>query len=232
MQVLKFTEVASPSRRLRFLCAVCTRSGYVMTENIEGTRGDDDLTPELDFLFEAGYLKRLRRSGWLLAGLHDGESVAEHVFRTAVIGFVLASLEGANPHKVACLCLFHDIQEARVSDLNPLTKKYFDQDRAEGMARTELCQALSTRLSHGLSSLFADYSERDTKEAVIARDADLLECILQAYEYKEAGFPGADDFISGESRLQDQLKSASAIKLAQLAENRSSVEWWKSLSKY
>ena len=178
-----------------------------MTAKAEDIKKDKDLTSELDFLFEAGYLKKLRRSGWLLAGLHDGESVAEHVFRTAVIGFVLACLEEVDPYKVASLCLFHDIQEARVSDLNPLTKKYFDQDRAEATARTELCQTLNGKVSHCLERLFADYSDRGTREAVIARDADLLECILQAYEYKHSGFNGADGFIAGDSRLQVQLKS-------------------------
>ena len=202
-----------------------------MTDKAKDAQVGDDLTSELDFLFEAGYLKKLRRSGWLLAGLHDGESVAEHVFRTAVIGFVLACLEEVDPYKVASLCLFHDIQEARVSDLNPLTKRYFDQHQAESTARTELCQSLSDRVSRQLSSIFANYSDGDSAEAVIARDADLLECILQAYEYKESGFRGAGNFIAGDSSLQVQLKSASAVKLAQLAENRSSAEWWKLLTK-
>lgn len=192
---------------------------------------DEDLVSELDLLFEAGYLKRLRRSGWLLSGLHDGESVAEHVFRTAVVGFVLASLEEADPYKVASLCLFHDIQEARVSDLNPLTKKYFDQSSAESAARGELCKALSNRVSSHLSSLLAEYSDKRSKEAVIARDADLLECILQAHEYKEAGFRGAEGFLSGDARLQLQLKSDSACKLARLAETRSPSEWWKAITR-
>jgi putative hydrolase of HD superfamily len=199
-----------------------------MSENIEV---DEDLISELDFLFEAGYLKRLRRSGWLLSGLHDGESVAEHVFRTAVVGFVLACLEQADPYKVASLCLFHDIQETRVSDLNPLTKKYFDQKNVESTARDELCEALSDGVSRNLSKLFVEYSDKSSREAIIARDADLLECILQAYEYKEAGFRGAEDFISGESRLQLQLKSNSACRLARLAEARSPSEWWKTIIK-
>jgi putative hydrolase of HD superfamily len=202
-----------------------------MTDMPENIEVDEDLISELDLLFEAGYLKRLRRSGWLLSGLHDGESVAEHVFRTAVVGFVLACLEEADPYKVASLCLFHDIQETRVSDLNPLTKKYFDQESAESTARDELCEALSNRVSHNLGTLFAEYSGKASREAIIARDADLLECILQAYEYKEAGFRGADGFISGDSRLQLQLKSNSACRLARLAENRSPSEWWKTITK-
>ncbi|MBF0384955.1 MAG: HD domain-containing protein, partial [Candidatus Omnitrophica bacterium] len=34
---------------------------------------------------EAGLLKRVKRSGWWVAGIKDPESVAEHSFRCAVI---------------------------------------------------------------------------------------------------------------------------------------------------
>lgn len=201
-----------------------------MVENNTGTTADGDLSSELNFLFEVGYLKDLRRSGWLLAGVNDGESVAEHVFRTAIVGFVLACLEGADPYRVATLCLFHDVQETRVSDLNPLTKKYFDQKQAEDVAVKEICDALDARISSPLKKIFEQYSDKDTPEAAIARDADLLECILQAYAYKEKGFQGADNFVSGPAKLQSQLTSNAAIRLAELAATRSSSEWWKLLT--
>jgi hypothetical protein len=35
------------------------------------------------YLYEAGQLKRVKRSGWWIAGVKDPESVAEHSFRTA-----------------------------------------------------------------------------------------------------------------------------------------------------
>ena len=48
------------------------------------------------FLHEAGHLKNLPRSGWLLLGIAPPESVAEHSFRVGVIGIALAVLEGAD----------------------------------------------------------------------------------------------------------------------------------------
>jgi putative hydrolase of HD superfamily len=60
------------------------------------------------YLYEIGYLKHLKRSGWWRMGVRDPESVAEHSYRTAVIGYVLANLEGADPEKTASICLFHD----------------------------------------------------------------------------------------------------------------------------
>ena len=37
------------------------------------------------FLFEMGHLKNLPRAGWLLLGIPQPESVAEHSFRVAIV---------------------------------------------------------------------------------------------------------------------------------------------------
>jgi putative hydrolases of HD superfamily len=39
-----------------------------------------------DFIYEMGLLKRYRRAGWLVAGVGEPESIAEHAFRTAIVG--------------------------------------------------------------------------------------------------------------------------------------------------
>jgi putative hydrolase of HD superfamily len=57
--------------------------------------------PELEgltnFLYEMGLLKRYKRTGWWIAGIDNPESIAEHSFRTAIIGYVLAVMsEGGN----------------------------------------------------------------------------------------------------------------------------------------
>ncbi|MFJ4667760.1 HD domain-containing protein [Kitasatospora purpeofusca] len=46
--------------------------------------------------------------------MKDPETIAEHSFRAGVVGAVLAMMEGADPAKVALMCLFHDTQETRV----------------------------------------------------------------------------------------------------------------------
>ncbi len=57
--------------------------------------------------------------------------VTQHSFRTAILGYILASLEGANPPKTATLCLFHDTQEARVNDLHKVAQRFIDLDTSE-----------------------------------------------------------------------------------------------------
>ncbi|MFC1823332.1 HD domain-containing protein, partial [Thermodesulfobacteriota bacterium] len=46
----------------------------------------------INFFFEVGMLKKTPRTGYQFLG-SGGESVAEHSFRTAIIGFALSQLE-------------------------------------------------------------------------------------------------------------------------------------------
>ncbi len=78
------------------------------------------------YLYELGQLKRVRRSGWWIAGVENPESVAEHSFRTAVIAYFLAQLEGADPRRRLSWRLFHDISEARTNDLHRIVRRYVD----------------------------------------------------------------------------------------------------------
>ncbi|MDO9081998.1 MAG: HD domain-containing protein, partial [Humidesulfovibrio sp.] len=53
------------------------------------------MTRLADFLFECGMLRKTPRTGYQFLGT-GSENVAEHSFSTAVIGFVLAQMAGAN----------------------------------------------------------------------------------------------------------------------------------------
>jgi transcriptional regulator with XRE-family HTH domain len=83
------------------------------------------------FLIEAGHLKRTPRAGWPIAGVRDPESVAEHSYRTAVIAYVLAVMEGANADRAAALAVFHDVPETRSTDI-PSTRQAVPADGAGG----------------------------------------------------------------------------------------------------
>ena len=92
-----------------------------------------------NFFFEVGMLKRTPRTGFQFLG-SGAESVAEHSFRTAIIGYTLARLDGeADVGRVVQLCLFHDVPEARIGDLNYVNKKYVhanEEEAVDDLART------------------------------------------------------------------------------------------------
>ena len=76
------------------------------------------------FLFEMGHLKQLPRSGWLLLGIPQPETVAEHSFRVGIAGILLAAMEGADVGRTAALCLLHDAHETRIGDVPSVGRAY------------------------------------------------------------------------------------------------------------
>lgn len=182
----------------------------------------------INFFFEAGQLKRVKRSGWWLLGINDPENVAEHSFRTAIIGYILAKLEKANADKVALMCVFNDLHEARINDLHKIGHRYIDFRTAETKAFKEQMENLPVIIKNELTNLHNDFQEQKIKEAIIARDADLLENAVQAKEYKDIGYKDAQDWINNINKL---LKTDSAKKMLEELEKTSSNEWWKGLKK-
>jgi 5'-deoxynucleotidase YfbR-like HD superfamily hydrolase len=183
----------------------------------------------LDFIAETGLLKRTVRSGWSVLGIDNPESVAEHSFRCAVIGYCLAKMEGADPYKVLLMTLFGDIQEARMGDLHKMAQRYLNAENAEDKAYGEQIKSMPTSIKKELSSSHNDYRNQKSKESIIARDADILECLIQAKEYYEHGHSQAIEFTK---KAPAFLKSSSARKLWQKAKNSNLNQWWKTLADF
>src|SRR5947207_2327548 len=121
--------------------------------------------------------KRVKRSGWWVAGIADPESVAEHSFRAALLGYILASLEGADPQKTAMICLFHDMGEARINDLHRVAKRYIDVGNREEVAFEEQAERPPQPLAGHVVAFMHEYERRTSIEGQLAHDADLLECV-------------------------------------------------------
>lgn len=188
-------------------------------------------TQILDFIAEAGILKRVRRSGWDLLGIPGGESVAEHSFRCAVIGYILAVMEEADPYKVLLMTLFNDLHEARIGDQHKVAHRYIDARNPESTAFKEMLEVLESGLGSktGLAQARREQEGQKTREALISRDADILECLIQAKEYSDMGFRGAERFFR---KGPGHLKTESAKKLWGKAKKWDSGDWWKDLEKF
>jgi putative hydrolase of HD superfamily len=190
----------------------------------EGMTVNDKTTVDLaKFLYEVGLLKRIRRTGWWVAGIDQPESVAEHVFRTSVLGYLLAGLEGADPIKTAVLCLFHDLQETRLGDLHRLNAQYLDTDEAETKAFHDMTERLPDPIRWRMVEAFQEWRKEYTLEARLARDADRLECLIQAREYQAQGCSSVSDWINNSYR---QLESAAAQQLAEACMQVDPKDWW------
>jgi putative hydrolase of HD superfamily len=187
------------------------------------------LTAAVDFFAEAGLLKHVKRSGWWVAGIKDPESVADHSFRTAVIGFYLAHLENLDPYKVVVMALFNDIHEARINDLHKMGHYYIDFKGAEKKVFKDQVSNLDGNIRQVLEQMRRDYDEQTTKESIVARDADILECLLQAKEYYDRGHQGAKIFFK---RAPDYLKTKSAQAMWTTIKDWDSHQWWQNVVKF
>jgi putative hydrolase of HD superfamily len=177
--------------------------------------------PLADFLFEIGLLKRYKRTGWLVAGVADPESIADHSLRTAVIAAVIAVLEGANPDRAALLALFHDTQETRLTDLPYLSRPYVTKADNEEVTADQ-ARALPDVLAAFLGTAVGEYEGKASPEAVCARDADKLECLLQAVEYRSQGNQNVQPWI--DTSLA-QLTTDTAKRIAESALETGCLDW-------
>ncbi len=181
------------------------------------------------FLTEAGLLKRVKRSGWWVVGVKDPESVAEHSFRCAVLGFMLAWEEGADPYQVMVMTLFGDIHEARIGDLHKMAQMYLPIAAAEEEAFSRQIDRLPPKIKKELIRLRRAYVEQKTPESIIARDADILECLLQAKEYDGQGYLQAKKFMKKAPRF---LRTPSAKALWKTACKADLSRWWEPLAEF
>ena len=183
----------------------------------------------LNFFAEAGLLKRVKRSGWWVAGLKNPESVADHCFRCAVIGYYLAHLEKVDVYRVLVMTLFNDIHEARINDLHKMGHSYIDFKAAEKRVFDDQTRKLDGSVKFDLRKIRDDYDRQASRESIVARDADILECLLQAKEYYDSGHLGVKEFFKPPP---DHLKTKSAKKLWQAMKRWNSHEWWTRVVKF
>lgn len=181
-----------------------------------------DSRDAVPFLHEVGHLKRSARQGWWIAGIKDPESVAEHSFRTAVVGYVIAVLEGANPERAATLCLFHDVPEARLGDIPSTGKRYISATPAEQVAKDQTAD-LPADLAQRIVDLVVEFEDRATLEAQCAKDADKLECLLQAREYQAQGFRDVQPWID---TMVEAMRTEAGKALAAAALEVAPDAWW------
>jgi len=171
------------------------------------------------FLFEVGMLKKTPRTGYQFLG-SGGESVADHSFRTAVIGYVLASQEpDADLNKVILMCLFHDLPEARTGDHNYVNKRYVKVDEEKALRD----QVRELPQGDEIIALTQEFNADGTLEARLARDADQLDLIFELKEQLDLGNPGAGDWLSF---AVQRLITDGAKGLAKEVLTTDRSEWW------
>ncbi len=172
----------------------------------------------VQFFFEMGMLKKTPRTGYRFLGTGE-ESVAEHSFRTAIIGFSLASEQDVDVEKVVLMCLFHDIAEARTGDHNYVYQRYVISDEERALRD----QLKGLPFSEKIKELIEEFNKGETEEAKIARDSDQLDLILELKEQLDIGNENAREWIEYAIK---RLETNRAKEIAKQIMSTHSSDWW------
>lgn len=187
------------------------------------TENEHDATAA--FLIEAGHLKRTKRAGWWIAGIRDPESVAEHSYRTGVIAYVLALMEGCNADRAAALALFHDVPEVRTGDV-PSTGKRFMSSPADQNIIAVQTSGMPADVAGPIRDLISEFAVKETPEARCAKDADKIECLLQAREYIAQGHSLAQPWVD---TMVTAVQTESGKRLVESALRVPVDAWWRDI---
>jgi len=172
-----------------------------------------------NFLFEAGMLKRTPRTGYQFLG-SGAESVAEHIFRTVYIGYVLGRMTvNVNVDRIVKMCMFHDLPEARTGDQNYVNKKYVDVNLEKAV--DDMAAALP--FGGEIRELIGEFEEGVSMEALLARDADQLEFIIALKEHKDLGNTYAQEWLEFSIK---RIQTDTAKELARTILETDSSLWW------
>lgn len=178
-----------------------------------------NVKPIVDFLFEVGILSKTPRTGFHFLGSGE-QSVSEHINRVVYVGYVLSVMEeNVDTAKILKMCLFHDLAEARTSDLNYVHQKYTESD--EYKAISDLAKTLE--FGDDIVKTLEEFSAKKSKEAILAKDADQLEWILSLKEETDTGNTRAETWIPSAVK---RLKTKSAKVLAKKIIVTNSDDWW------
>lgn len=180
-----------------------------------------------NFFFEVGTMRKLPRMHRQTLLTDDvSDTIASHSYRTALIAWHLAKIEKADPYKTVMMALIHDMAEARTGDHNWVHKKYikiFDDEIIDDQ--------LGTLPFSDLEEIAEEYTERKSKESIIAKNADMLDQILLLREYEWQGNKEAALWLKGKSNNKIKaLTLQSAKKLGSAMYKTDPSTWWEKLS--
>lgn len=140
-------------------------------------------------------LAALPRTGWLLRGVVDPESVAEHSFGVCVVATLLvddlrARGMAVDGERVLRMALVHDVAEAFTGDI-PMPAKSAKLDAAlEEVERALLAGVLSAEQL----ALWEQAEACTTLEARVVKAADKVQMLIKALSYEEQRRGRLDEF--------------------------------------
>jgi len=178
------------------------------------------MSQRANYLNEVGLLNDTPRSGFAFLGTGE-QSVAEHIFRTMHIAFLLARLsdEKIDELHLLHLVMFHDLPEARTADHNYVNRRYVSED----LERVLVDGAREWSQGEEIAAYIREFETGETPAARLAKDADQLELLVMLKKLGDLGNPHTNDWITP---LLGRLKTDAGKQLAQEILTTRWDAWW------
>jgi putative hydrolase of HD superfamily len=175
-------------------------------------------TPETTPLAFFHFMERLKttpREGWRRFRIGHGESIADHMYRMAIMTMLAPPTLASQLNIPRCtkMALIHDMAEALVGDITPMDQIPKDEkNRREAATMDFLTQRLLggsyVEQAADIQSAWWEYEKGETKEAMFVKDVDKIELVLQMVDYeRKAG---------GELDLGEFAHVATGVKLPEM----------------
>lgn len=158
-------------------------------------------------------LDRVPRSGFVLRGVTEPESVAAHSHFVALMTllFVDEHPDLFDRHKALATALIHDISEARIMDIPMPYADAFLKD-AKGRAEQAIAEDLLDGFPPEYGVLHQELLDAATPEARLVRGLDKAQMMIKIVMYQREGRGRLDEFWGNPRNFDDYgLESVSRL---------------------
>lgn len=156
----------------------------------------------LSFFRLVGKLKTVKRTGWVYRNVSQPESVSDHMYRMSLMAMAVGGNDPLRRDRLVKMALVHDLAEAEVGDIAPgdgvsKADKYAREEAEMRRVRDEVM--LGSKLGHELYDLWLEYDQGKTEDALLVKEIDKMEMIVQADEYELAQGKDLEEFFESTS---------------------------------
>lgn len=163
-------------------------------------RANDTL---LDLCLELQTLDRVPRSGYVLRGVAEPESVTEHSWHVLSLVWMLgARIEGIDRMRAMEIALVHDLAEMRIGDLPRVASRYFPEGAKKAAEAAAMAEILAP-LPESSLALYEEYQEGATPEARLVKACDKLQLMIKVAVYERWGTGALSEFWDNPENFPD-----------------------------
>lgn len=139
----------------------------------------------LEFMRKCIIAKEIPRTGWVNSGIRNPEHVADHMFSTAVLAYLMGRERGLDADRCMKIALVHDVHEVitgDIADRRPKGGMGLEREAKDSARMVELLGDYGDEFR----ALIDEWVRGETEEARFVREMDTLDYIIQLLRYAKS----------------------------------------------